>query len=525
MQSHLESFVAVLIVHVVDAVQRVNIQVCQPTHHIFVLIHYIIIIEVIAFNRSILRAYLIVLASLCINSFVLTAIDCIQQALCEVCSCTEELHVLTNSHGRYAASDCIVIAVSNSHQVIVFILERRSVDGELCTVSLERSRQTLRPQNGQVRFWSSAQVFQGVQVTEAGLCNHGSAVNTHTADGFGNPLRVAGEQCIVFRCSCELYHTQLHDEVVDKFLSLFFCQDALLHISFNININESRSTAKAHCSTVLILNSTQITEVQPLDSFLSVGSRLGNIESIPLSHSLQSLQSLYLFCEFFSQTDDFFCHGTASNCLLMFLVFDQLVNTIQCNSTIVTDDTATTVSIRQTGDDCIVSCRTHFRCVNIEYAFVMSLPVMLKDVADFRIYFIAISLASFFCHTDTTERLQRTLQRLVSLEAYDGFLVLIQITCFVGIYSRYNLCIHVQHAAIFPFFLEQVQNLVPQFGCCSSRASQKAFVAFIRCVVLLNEVQYIYVGSPCSADEAFPFLLHCFCHDLNLSFAIFQQFY
>ena len=58
-------------------------------------------------------------------------------------------------------------------------------------------------------FWSSAQVFQGVQVTEAGLCNHSSAVNAHTADGFGNPLRVAGEQCIVFRCSCELYHTQL----------------------------------------------------------------------------------------------------------------------------------------------------------------------------------------------------------------------------------------------------------------------------------------------------------------------------
>ena len=42
---------------------------------------------------------------------------------------------------------------------------------------------------------------------------------------------------------------------------------------------------------------------------------------------------------------------TGSSSLLIVLVFDQAVDTVQSNTAVVTDDTATAVSIRQTGDD------------------------------------------------------------------------------------------------------------------------------------------------------------------------------
>ena len=400
----------------------------------------------------------------------------------------------------------------HTHQIIVLILERGGVDGQLCTVVLECLRQTLGPQNGQVRLRSSTQIFQSMQITEAVLGNQSSAVDAHTTDRFSNPLRVAGEQCVVFRSSCELDHTQLHDEVVDVFLSLFFSQSAVVQITLNVDVQECGGTAEAHCCTVLILDSTQICKVCPLDCFLCIGSRNRNIIAVLLCHVLQSLQSLDLVCQFFTQADLFFGHGAGSNCLLVVLVFDQAIDTVQSHTAIVTDDTAATISIRQTGDDCIMTSSTHFRCVNIEYALVMCLSVVCEDIGDFRIYFIAVSLACFFSHTDTAERLQRTLQRLVSLQTYDSFQILVDITCFVRIYCRYQLGIHVQNAAVFTFFLEQIHYFAPQLCCGFCRASQEAFVTLIRSVVLLDEVTNVDGLFPSTANEAFPCFCHCLCH-------------
>ena len=351
-----------------------------------------------------------------------------------------------------------------------------------------------------------------MQVTEAVLGNQSSAVDAHTADRLSNPLRVAGEQCVVFRSSCELDHTQLHDEVVDVFLCLFLGQSTVVQVTLNVDVQECGSTAQAHCCAVLVLNRTQVCEVSPLDCFLSGGSRNRDVIAILLCHVLQSLQSLDLFCQFFTQTDLLFGHGAGSDSLLIVLVLDQTVYTVQSNTAVVTDDTATAVSIRQTGDDRIVTSSTHFRCVNIEYAFVMCLSVVCEDIADLRVYFIAVSLASLFSHTDTAERLQGALQRLVSLQTNDGLQILIDVTCIVRIYCRNQLGVHVQNAAVFTFLLEQVHYFAPQFLGGISRAGQKAFVTLIRSVVLLDEVTDVDGLFPCAADETFPCLCHCLCH-------------
>ena len=44
-QGHLERLVAVFIVHVVNDVERVHIQPCQPVHHLFELCHYVVKVE------------------------------------------------------------------------------------------------------------------------------------------------------------------------------------------------------------------------------------------------------------------------------------------------------------------------------------------------------------------------------------------------------------------------------------------------------------------------------------------------
>ena len=91
-QSHLQTLVGVLIVHIMNDVERIYINLCKPLHHSLVLVHYVIIVEVIALNCTIIRTYLLA------ADFINTAVDCIKQALCKVCSCAEELHFLADFH-------------------------------------------------------------------------------------------------------------------------------------------------------------------------------------------------------------------------------------------------------------------------------------------------------------------------------------------------------------------------------------------------------------------------------------------
>ena len=79
------------------------------------------------------------------------------------------------------------------------------------------------------------------------------------------PDGVAGEQLVVRRESRECCHTELHNHVVDKLLSLLLCQDALLHISLDIDVKECGNTSHAHCSSVLCLDRCTVSEVPPLN--------------------------------------------------------------------------------------------------------------------------------------------------------------------------------------------------------------------------------------------------------------------
>ncbi len=189
MQRHQGGFVAVLVVHVVDDVQRSNVLLGQPVHEVIQSVHHVVVVEVLGGDHFGLRT------DLDLELLVHTAVDCIQHGLGQVGTGTEELHLFADDHRGHTASDGVVIVVEvRTHQVVVLVLHGRGLDGYLGAVLLETDRQLLGPQDGQVRLRGRAHGVQGVQHTEAVLGDQGTAVNAHTGQGLGGPHRVAGEQ-------------------------------------------------------------------------------------------------------------------------------------------------------------------------------------------------------------------------------------------------------------------------------------------------------------------------------------------
>ena len=120
--------------HVVDDIKCVDVDSNEPVDHVVVLLENVIVVEVVAFDRTVTRTNLLA------GDFVATTIDSIEEALCKVCTSAEELHFLTHNHGAYAACNRVVVAVVDAHKVIVLVLNGRSVDGDLCAVTLKALR-------------------------------------------------------------------------------------------------------------------------------------------------------------------------------------------------------------------------------------------------------------------------------------------------------------------------------------------------------------------------------------------------
>ena len=140
-ECELSCFVVVLVVHVVDCVECVYIQTSKPFKHDVVLVHYFVVVKVFACDWCHFRSNLYAWCKTCF--FVLTAVDCVEQSLCKVGACTEELHFLTSLCCRYAAADRVVITPNRAHDVVVLVLDRRCVNRNLCGIVAEVLRQSL----------------------------------------------------------------------------------------------------------------------------------------------------------------------------------------------------------------------------------------------------------------------------------------------------------------------------------------------------------------------------------------------
>ena len=134
-QRHLRCLIKIFIMHILDRIQCIDIQSCQPVHHHIILLNYFLIIQILAGNRCVCRADLISRLE------VASAVHCVQQTLCKVCTCTEKLHFLTCLCGGYTTADRIVIAPYWTHHVVILILDRARTHGDNCRIFLKVLRQ------------------------------------------------------------------------------------------------------------------------------------------------------------------------------------------------------------------------------------------------------------------------------------------------------------------------------------------------------------------------------------------------
>ena len=94
--------------------------------------------------------------------------------------------------------------------------------------------------------------------------------------------------------------------MVDEFLCLAFGDHTVFQIAFNVDIQERRHTTEAHCGAVLRFHGSEVGEVSPLDGFLRVFGRAGNIVAVGSGHFLHLFQRNVLLIDFFAQADNAF---------------------------------------------------------------------------------------------------------------------------------------------------------------------------------------------------------------------------
>ena len=144
---HLRFFVIVFVVHVMNDVHRFVVHACDLFQYHFVVCQYLIVIQDIARqHRNAFYHYRP-------RVFTTSAVYCQQQGFCQVCPGSEELNLTSDILKRYAAGDSVIVGMTyRTHQVVVFVLDRRGVDRNFCTEVLESFGQFGTPQHRHIGF-------------------------------------------------------------------------------------------------------------------------------------------------------------------------------------------------------------------------------------------------------------------------------------------------------------------------------------------------------------------------------------
>jgi len=347
-----------------------------------------------------------------------------------------------------------------------------------------------------------------VQEAVAVLGDHAAAVHADAAHFQRCPDGVAGEQLVVAGDAGELDHAELHDHVVDELLGLALGQGAVVQIALDVDVQEGGDAAHAHGGAVLGLDGGKIPEVQPLAGFLGVLCGLGDVAAVGLGHLLHALQGVDLPGDLLPQADDVIGHGAvAAVSQILLLELDQGVDAVQSHAAVVAHDAAAAVGVGQAGDDVGVAGGLHLGCVGVEHGLVVGAGVVGKDLVQLLAGLVAVGGAGLLGHLDAAVGHESTLEGLVGLQAHDLLQILqvfVNVAGAVGGQAADDLRLHVQHAALGALGLLQLLQGTPQLVGRLGGAGQKALVAVIRGVILLDEVAHIDFLFPDAALKAFP---------------------
>ena len=172
--------------------------------------------------------------------------------------------------------------------------------------------------------------------------------------------------------------------------------------------------------------------------------------------------------------------------LLALLVGEEEVDAVERHPAIVADDAAAAVGVGQAGHDPGRACGLDVRGVGVEDAVVVGLAVLGEDLADPLVRLVAVGLEARRDHAPAAERHDRALERRVGLQADDDLVGLVDVARRVGEDARRDL--RDVEDALLAFRVEQGPQRPPDAGRALGRALQEGAVAFVRGVVLLDEV-------------------------------------
>src|SRR5262245_36197714 len=122
MERHLEVLVGILIMHVVNDVHSVDIDIGKPVHHLFVFLDHVIKSEHFAIDPTHGWTHLIP------TDLVPASINGVEQTLGQVGSSAEKLHLLSHQHRGHTTGNGPVVAPSAAHHFVAFELKGTSVD-------------------------------------------------------------------------------------------------------------------------------------------------------------------------------------------------------------------------------------------------------------------------------------------------------------------------------------------------------------------------------------------------------------
>ena len=339
-ERHLCLLVVVLVVHVMDDVHRLVVDAGDfGQHHLVVAHHLLEAQRALRERRDALdhqRAGVLAAA----------AVDGQQQRLGQVAARAEELDLAADVLVRYAAGDAVVVRMAHfAHQLVVLVLDRAGVGRNLGAEILESLRQVGAPQDREVGLGRRAEVVERLQETERGLGHLRAAVVEASADGFGHPRRVAGEDVVVGLHPQVAYHAQLDDELVDELLCEHLVDVAVRQVVFDEDVEERRHVAQRHRGAVLFLHGCEVSHVNPLHGLLCRMRRAAQVEPVVFAHRADLLQRLDLLGDLFAQADAGVGHRAGQVAQVLLLGFDQAVGAVERQAAVVADDAAAGVVV------------------------------------------------------------------------------------------------------------------------------------------------------------------------------------
>jgi len=277
-EGHLDALVAVLVVHVVDDVERPHVLPGQPPHHALEGGFNFRVIEDVAANGRGGRGDLDLL------HLIDAAVDGVKQGFAQVGPGTEKLHLFTDAHGGHAAGNRVVIAQIPAHQVVVLILQRTGFNRGACAELFEPGGKAFGPEDRQVGLGGGTKVMERLQEAKTVLGHQCAPIDAHAAQRLGNPGGIAAKKLIVLLRAGETHQTKFEHELVDELLRGRLGKDALGKVALDVNVEEGGDAADGHGGAVLLFDGGEVGEIRPLHGLGGICCGAGQVKTVGAAH-------------------------------------------------------------------------------------------------------------------------------------------------------------------------------------------------------------------------------------------------